>query len=74
MGITQLQPSQDAKEKHPPHFDKCHTKRSTQHTVRDMIQDSMQWRPFLPKEGGIIHMDIGGHPPIPLAQNNCPLW
>ena len=19
-------------------------------------------------------MDIGGHPPIPLAQNNCPLW
>ena len=19
-------------------------------------------------------MEIGGHPPIPLAQNNCPLW
>ena len=19
-------------------------------------------------------MDIGGHPHIPLAQNNCPLW
>ena len=19
-------------------------------------------------------MDIGGHPPLPLAQNNCPLW
>ena len=19
-------------------------------------------------------MDIGGHPPIPLTQNNCPLW
>ena len=19
-------------------------------------------------------MDISGHPPIPLAQNNCPLW
>ena len=19
-------------------------------------------------------MDIGGHPPIPMAQNNCPLW
>ena len=22
----------------------------------------------------VIHMDIGGHPPIPLAQNNCLLW
>jgi hypothetical protein len=25
----------------------------------------MQWIPFLPKEGGLIHMDIGGHPPFP---------
>ena len=22
----------------------------------------------------MIQMDISGHPPIPLAQNNCPLW
>ena len=22
----------------------------------------------------MIQMDIGGHPPIPLAQNNCPFW
>ena len=22
----------------------------------------------------MIQMEIGGHPPIPLAQNNCPLW
>ena len=22
----------------------------------------------------MIQMDIGGHPPIPLAQNNFPLW
>jgi hypothetical protein len=28
----------------------------------------MQWRPFLPKEGGLIQVDIGGHPPIPLAR------
>ena len=40
----QLQPSRDAKEKQPLHFIKCHTKRSTQHTVRDMIWDSTQWR------------------------------
>jgi hypothetical protein len=24
-----------------------------------------QWRPFLPKEGGLIQVDIGGHPPFP---------
>jgi hypothetical protein len=29
----------------------------------------MQWGPFLPKGGGMIQVDIGGHPPIPLAQN-----
>jgi hypothetical protein len=25
----------------------------------------MQWRPFLPKDGGLIQVDIGGHPPFP---------
>jgi hypothetical protein len=25
----------------------------------------MQWRPLLPKEGGLIHVDIGGHPRFP---------
>jgi hypothetical protein len=24
----------------------------------------MEWRKFLPKEGGLIHVDIGGHPPF----------
>jgi hypothetical protein len=31
-----------------------------------------QWGPFLPKgwgAGGLIQVDIGGHPPNPLAQN-----
>jgi hypothetical protein len=28
-------------------------------------ENSTQWRPFLPKEGGLIQVDIGGHPPIP---------
>jgi hypothetical protein len=27
--------------------------------------NSMQWRPLLPKEGGLIQVDIGGHPPFP---------
>ena len=49
--IQQLQPSRDAKEKQPLHFNKCRTRRSTQHTVRDMIEDMKQWRPLLPKEG-----------------------
>ena len=71
--IQQLQRSRDAKEKQPLHFNKCRTRRSTQHTVRDMIRDSTQWRPLLPKEGGLIQMEIAGQPPIPLAQNNCPL-
>ena len=39
-----------------------------------MIRDSTQWRPLLLKGGGLIQMEIGGHPPIPLAQNNCPFW
>jgi hypothetical protein len=25
----------------------------------------MQWRPLLPKEGGLIQVDIDGHPPFP---------
>jgi hypothetical protein len=28
----------------------------------------MLWRPFIPKEGGFIKVDIDGHPPIPLAR------
>ena len=27
----------------------------------------MQWGPFLPKEGVMIQVDIGGHPPIPFG-------
>ena len=27
----------------------------------------MQWGPLLPKWGGMIQKDIGGHPPIPLG-------
>src|ERR1700678_3512633 len=27
--------------------------------------NSRQWRPFLPKEGGLIQVDISGHPPFP---------
>jgi hypothetical protein len=32
--------------------------------------NSTQWRPLLPKEGGLIQVDIGGHPPFRLAQNS----
>jgi hypothetical protein len=28
----------------------------------------MKFRPYIPKEGGLIKVDIGSHPPIPLAQ------
>jgi hypothetical protein len=33
------------------------------------FRDMTQWRPFLPKGGGLIQEEISGHPPIPLAQN-----
>jgi hypothetical protein len=29
------------------------------------LRHSTQWRPLLPKGGGLIQVDIGGHPPIP---------
>jgi hypothetical protein len=29
--------------------------------------NSMQWRPLLPKEGGLIQVDIGGHPPFTIG-------
>jgi hypothetical protein len=28
------------------------------------LGNSTQWRPLLPKEGGLIHVDISGHPPF----------
>ena len=28
----------------------------------------MQWRPLPPNKGGLIQLDISGHPSIPLAQ------
>jgi hypothetical protein len=33
--------------------------------------NSTQWRPLLPKEGGLIQMDIGGHPPFPTGSKQC---
>ncbi|MDW3502781.1 hypothetical protein NQ272_26840, partial [Escherichia coli] len=27
----------------------------------------MQWGPLLPKGGGMIQVDVGGHPPIPFG-------
>jgi hypothetical protein len=27
----------------------------------------MKWIPLLPKDGGLIQVDIGGHPPFPIG-------
>jgi hypothetical protein len=32
--------------------------------------NSTQWRPLLPKEGGLIQVDIGGHPPFPTGSKH----
>jgi hypothetical protein len=34
---------------------------------------STQWRPLLPKGGGLIQVDIGGHPPVPTG-SFCPVF
>jgi hypothetical protein len=36
-----------------------------QQTLFPLPWHSMKWRPLLPKEGGLIQVDIGGHPPFP---------
>jgi hypothetical protein len=36
-----------------------------QQTLFPLPGHSTQWRPLLPKEGGLIQVDIGGHPPFP---------
>jgi hypothetical protein len=33
----------------------------------------MQWGPLLPKGGGMIQVDLGGHPPFPLNQHFEPM-
>ena len=30
-------------------------------------RNSTQWGPLLPKGGGMIQVDVGGHPPIPFG-------
>jgi hypothetical protein len=35
-------------------------------------KNSTQWRPLLPKVGGLIHVDISGHPPVPTS--NWLIW
>jgi hypothetical protein len=33
----------------------------------------MQWGPLLPKAGGMIHMYLNGHPPLPLNHHFEPV-
>jgi hypothetical protein len=40
-------------------------KMQIQQMLFPLPRNSTQWRPFLPKEGGLIQVDIGGHPPFP---------
>ena len=32
----------------------------------------MQWIPLLPKDGGLIQVDIGGNPPFPTGSKQFP--
>jgi hypothetical protein len=35
-----------------------------QQTLSVSLVKSTQWRPLLPKEGGLIQVDVSGHPPF----------
>ena len=50
------------------HQGKWLTKGQVQHRFPHMMVHLTQWRPLPPKRGGLIQVDIGGHPPIPLPQ------
>ena len=50
------------------HQGKWLTKGQVQHKFPDLMGNSTQWIPFPPNGGGLMQVDIGGHPPIPLAQ------
>jgi hypothetical protein len=41
------------------------TKIQIQQSLSPLPRNSTQWIPFLPKEGGLIQVDIDGHPPFP---------
>jgi hypothetical protein len=43
------------------------TKMQIQQTLFPLPENSMQWGPLLPKEGGLIQVDIGGHPHFPIG-------
>jgi hypothetical protein len=51
------------------HQGKWLTKHQVQQKFPHLMGELNKWRPFLPKGGGLIQVDIGGHPPIPLAQH-----
>jgi hypothetical protein len=53
------------------HQGKWLTRGQIQHNFPHLMGDSMQWIPLLPKGGGLIQVDIGGHPPIPTS-SSCP--
>jgi hypothetical protein len=36
-----------------------------QQTLFPLPKNSTQWIPLIPKEGGLIQVDISGHPPFP---------
>jgi hypothetical protein len=48
-----------------PAIQAAHQDADPTNTFSLSLGNSMQWRPLLPKEGGLIQVDIGGHPPFP---------
>jgi hypothetical protein len=51
------------------HQGKWLTRGQIQQNFPHLMGNSTQWIPFLPKGGGLIQVDIGGHPPIPTGSS-----
>jgi hypothetical protein len=74
--VEQIQPRQQQVCDNLPQTKQCNVSSKASNSPRFRFNkcfplspgNSTQWRPLLPKEGGLIQVDIGGHPPIPRAR------
>jgi hypothetical protein len=71
--VEQIQPYQQKVDDNLPQTKQHNFSNKARNSIRFILRKdfplfpgkSMQWRPLLPKGGGLIQVDIGGHPPVP---------
>ena len=73
--VEQIQPRQQQVRDNLPQTKQCNFSNKACNSPRFrfrkrlplFLEHLMQWRPLLPKEGGLIQVDIGGHPSVPYS-------